>query len=84
LGRTPRQVRRTYFAIAERLDETPAPDGRTGALFRAFAIAFAFAFAEEPLTIEVRRSGGTVTRRCPEEGEVRSSEPGPAPVRSLA
>ncbi|WP_422772314.1 alpha/beta hydrolase [Plantactinospora sp. WMMC1484] len=34
LGRTPEQVRRTYFAIAERLDRTPAPDGTDGAVFR--------------------------------------------------
>jgi pimeloyl-ACP methyl ester carboxylesterase len=34
LGRTPAQVRKTYFAIAERLDKTPAPDGTTGAHFR--------------------------------------------------
>jgi pimeloyl-ACP methyl ester carboxylesterase len=34
LGRTPAQVRKTYFAIAERLDKTPAPDGTTGAVFR--------------------------------------------------
>jgi pimeloyl-ACP methyl ester carboxylesterase len=34
LGRTPEQVRATYFAIAERLDRTPAPDGTTGAHFR--------------------------------------------------
>jgi pimeloyl-ACP methyl ester carboxylesterase len=34
LGRTPAQVRKTYFAIAERLDKTPAPDGTSGAHFR--------------------------------------------------
>ncbi|MDY7091298.1 MAG: alpha/beta hydrolase, partial [Actinomycetota bacterium] len=34
LGRTPAQVRKTYFAIAERLDKAPAPDGTTGAHFR--------------------------------------------------
>jgi pimeloyl-ACP methyl ester carboxylesterase len=35
LGRTPQQVRKTYFSIAERLDRKPAADGVTGALFRA-------------------------------------------------
>jgi pimeloyl-ACP methyl ester carboxylesterase len=34
LGRTPEQVRRTYFTIAERLDRTPAADGTDGAAFR--------------------------------------------------
>ncbi|WP_433529700.1 alpha/beta hydrolase [Micromonospora sp. CA-263727] len=34
LGRTPEQVRKTYFAIAERLDRTPAADGTDGAAFR--------------------------------------------------
>ncbi len=34
LGRTPAQVRQTYFSIAERLDKTPNPDGTTGAHFR--------------------------------------------------
>ncbi|MCO8270239.1 alpha/beta hydrolase [Actinoplanes sp. TRM 88003] len=34
LGRTPAQVRKTYFALAERLDRTPAADGTTGAVFR--------------------------------------------------
>jgi pimeloyl-ACP methyl ester carboxylesterase len=34
LGRTPAEVRKTYFAIAERLDRTPAPDGTNGAHFR--------------------------------------------------
>ncbi|MFY1689529.1 alpha/beta hydrolase [Plantactinospora sp. WMMB782] len=39
LGRTPREVRGTYLAIAERLDRTPAPDGLTGAMFRAVTFA---------------------------------------------
>ncbi|MFF0307474.1 alpha/beta hydrolase [Streptosporangium sp. NPDC004379] len=39
LGRTPQQVRRTYFAIAERLDRTPSPDGITGPAFRQFTFA---------------------------------------------
>ncbi|KXK63996.1 hydrolase [Micromonospora rosaria] len=39
LGRTPQQVRRTYLTIAERLDGTPAPDGLTGAMFRAVTFA---------------------------------------------
>lgn len=34
LGRTPAEVRQTYFTLAERLDRTPAPDGTTGAVFR--------------------------------------------------
>ena len=34
LGRTPAEVKKTYFAIAERLDKTPAPDGTTGPMFR--------------------------------------------------
>ncbi|MEV0699570.1 alpha/beta hydrolase [Saccharopolyspora sp. NPDC050389] len=33
LGRTPEEVRKTYFTIAERLDETPV-DGMDGSLFR--------------------------------------------------
>ncbi|MGI5216704.1 alpha/beta hydrolase [Nocardia sp. CA-290969] len=33
LGRTPEEVRRTYFTLAERLDETPV-DGMDGGLFR--------------------------------------------------
>ncbi|WP_217705986.1 alpha/beta hydrolase [Verrucosispora sp. NA02020] len=39
LGRTPQQVRRTYFAIAERLDRTPSPDGLTGPIFRYLTFA---------------------------------------------
>lgn len=39
LGRTPAQVRRTYFAIAERLDDSPTADGTTGALFRYLTFA---------------------------------------------
>lgn len=39
LGRTPAQVRKTYFTIAERLDRTPAPDGADGALFRLATFA---------------------------------------------
>jgi pimeloyl-ACP methyl ester carboxylesterase len=34
LGRTPEQVRRTYFDLVERLDRTPAPDGADGAVLR--------------------------------------------------
>ena len=34
LGRTPEQVRRTYFKIAEKLDKTPAADGTDGTVFR--------------------------------------------------
>jgi pimeloyl-ACP methyl ester carboxylesterase len=34
LGRTPQQVRETYFTTAERLDKTPAADGTDGAMFR--------------------------------------------------
>ena len=39
LGRTPAQVRKTYFTLAERLDETPATDGTTGAIFRYLTFA---------------------------------------------
>ncbi|MEU8607865.1 alpha/beta hydrolase [Actinoplanes sp. NPDC048791] len=39
LGRTPAQVRKTYFAIAERLDKAPAADGTTGAIFRFLTFA---------------------------------------------
>lgn len=39
LGRTPQEVRRTYLAVAERLDEAPAPDGLTGAVFRQATFA---------------------------------------------
>ncbi|WP_410813472.1 alpha/beta hydrolase [Micromonospora sp. 067-2] len=34
LGRTPAQVRETYFRVAERLDKTPLPTGGDGAQFR--------------------------------------------------
>lgn len=36
LGRTPEQVRKTYFRIAERLDRTPAADGTDGVVFRLY------------------------------------------------
>ncbi|WP_430781724.1 alpha/beta hydrolase [Actinoplanes sp. G11-F43] len=39
LGRTAAQVRKTYFAIAERLDRAPAADGTTGAHFRYLTFA---------------------------------------------
>ncbi|GAA3924110.1 alpha/beta hydrolase [Amorphoplanes auranticolor] len=39
LGRTPAQVRKTYFTVAERLDKTPAADGTTGAIFRYLTFA---------------------------------------------
>jgi pimeloyl-ACP methyl ester carboxylesterase len=39
LGRTPQQVRKTYFATAERLDRTPAADGTDGAIFRLLIFA---------------------------------------------
>ncbi|GAB7039399.1 MULTISPECIES: alpha/beta hydrolase [Catenuloplanes] len=44
MGRTPEQVRRTYLALVERLDRTPAPDGTTGAMLRA--VVFAGLFSE--------------------------------------
>jgi pimeloyl-ACP methyl ester carboxylesterase len=42
LGRTPREVRRTYFALAERLDETPV-SGVDGSLFRLFTFVSLYA-----------------------------------------
>ncbi|MFE9728129.1 alpha/beta hydrolase [Streptomyces sp. NPDC005794] len=42
LGRTPAQVRETYFTIAERLDEKPTADGWTGQHFRIAAFGFLF------------------------------------------
>ncbi|MEU5931421.1 alpha/beta hydrolase [Micromonospora sp. NPDC047187] len=42
LGRTPQQVRRTYFAIAERLDDEPAADGLTGSIFRHLTFAWLY------------------------------------------
>ncbi|AGZ44022.1 TAP domain protein [Actinoplanes friuliensis DSM 7358] len=42
LGRTPAQVRKNYFAIAERLDRTPASDGTTGAIFRYLTFAYLY------------------------------------------
>lgn len=39
LGRTPAQVRKTYFSLAERLDKTPAPNGTDGAVFRYLTFA---------------------------------------------
>jgi pimeloyl-ACP methyl ester carboxylesterase len=42
LGRTPAQVRKTYFMLADRLDRTPAADGTTGAIFRYLTFAHLF------------------------------------------
>ncbi|MBM2619432.1 alpha/beta fold hydrolase [Actinoplanes sp. LDG1-06] len=36
LGRTAQEVRRTYLETGARLDQTPAADGTTGAIFRAY------------------------------------------------
>nr|WP_221379106.1 alpha/beta hydrolase [Actinoplanes polyasparticus] len=42
LGRTPQQVRRNFLQTAERLDQTPAPDGADGAVFRYLIFARIF------------------------------------------
>lgn len=47
LGSTPAQVRRTYFSLAARLDETPI-EGLDGALFRAVSFSWLYTDASFP------------------------------------
>ncbi|MCD5310521.1 alpha/beta hydrolase [Kineosporia babensis] len=42
LGSTPQEVRENFVSTAERLDETPAPDGTNGALFRHYVFVGAY------------------------------------------
>lgn len=74
LGRTPQQVRRTYLATAGRLDETPAPDGVTGPLFRQATFASLYNPAQYPFLAQFWQA-----YRNPTEGREAPSAPKPAP-----
>lgn len=55
LGRTPAEVRRTYFTLAERLDETPV-DGIDGRVFRLATFAGLYGKTKYGLTAQAWQS----------------------------
>ncbi|MGW2256851.1 alpha/beta hydrolase [Streptomyces sp. NPDC001780] len=81
LGRTPAEVRETYFALAERLDKAPT-EGFDGGLFRQLTFAFLFNEAQYPKLAEQWRAlnsgDDAALRRLRSENATASGAPSPA------
>ncbi|MER5555685.1 alpha/beta hydrolase [Streptomyces sp. NPDC002793] len=82
LGRTPGQVRKTYFAIAERLDREPTADGWTGQHFRIAAFGFLFKKSQYPQLAQLWQalSSGDATAAAHPLPENATAGGGPSPA----
>jgi pimeloyl-ACP methyl ester carboxylesterase len=74
LGRTPDEVRKTYFALAERLDETPV-NGIDGRVFRLATFAGLYGKTKYGLTAQAWQSV-----RAGDDAEVKQLAAAPAPT----
>jgi pimeloyl-ACP methyl ester carboxylesterase len=74
LGRTPDEVRKTYFTLAERLDETPV-NGIDGRVFRLATFAGLYGKTKYGLTAQAWQSV-----RAGDDAEVKQLAAAPAPT----